>query len=172
MNHTHLPKEVLLPDWARRGKQSTKGDHVKLGKALLIPFRDMYCLHFQDSRTGLPYLLQPKWEPFAINVYFFKILTMHVRKSSSNMLLNAIYAQTNLSVEPTFCKSRKSQDTNMVPAHIWTNEYINTFAASYLNTQGLNNSCLKSPASTLFDLIFQSRALRSFSLNQLRNLSL
>jgi len=26
--------------------------------------------------------------------------------------------------------------------------HINTFAASYLNTQGLNNSCLKSPAST------------------------
>jgi len=51
-------------------------------------------------------------------------------------------------------------------------EFINTFAASYLNTQGLNNSCLKSPASTLVDLIFQSRALRSFSLNQLCNLSL
>ena len=49
---------------------------------------------------------------------------------------------------------------------------INTFAASYLNTQELNNSCLKSPASTLVDLTFQSRALRSFSLNHLRNLSL
>ena len=35
--------------------------------------------------------------------------------------------------------------------------YINTFAASYLNTLGLNNSCLKSPASTLVDLTFQSR---------------
>ena len=53
----------------------------------------------------------------------------------------------------------------------WRN-FINTFAASYLNTQGLNNSCLKSPASTLVNLTFQSRALRSFSLNQLRNLSL
>ena len=51
-------------------------------------------------------------------------------------------------------------------------EEINTFAASYLNTQGLNNSFLKSPASTLVDLTFQSRTLRSFSLNQLRNLSL
>ena len=49
---------------------------------------------------------------------------------------------------------------------------INTFAASYLNTQGLNNSYLKSPASSLVDLTFQPRALRSFSLNQLRNLSL
>ena len=37
---------------------------------------------------------------------------------------------------------------------------INTFAASYLNTHGINNSCLKSPASTLVDLTFQSRALR------------
>ena len=34
---------------------------------------------------------------------------------------------------------------------------VNTFAASYLNTQGLNNSCLKSPASTLVDLTFQSQ---------------
>ena len=49
---------------------------------------------------------------------------------------------------------------------------INTFAASYLNAQGLNNSCLKSPASTLVDLTFQWRALRSFSLNELRNLSI
>ena len=49
---------------------------------------------------------------------------------------------------------------------------LNTFATSYLHTQGLNNSCLKSPASTLVDLTFQSRTLRSFSLNQLRNLSL
>ena len=57
---------------------------------------------------------------------------------------------------------------------MWLSSHIvlNTFAASYLNTQGLNNSCLKSPASTLVDLTFQSRALRSFSLNHLRNLSL
>jgi len=34
-----------------------------------------------------------------------------------------------LSVEPTFFESRKSQDTNMVPAHIWTNEYINKISA-------------------------------------------
>jgi hypothetical protein len=25
MNHTRLPKEVLLPDWARRDNQVTKG---------------------------------------------------------------------------------------------------------------------------------------------------
>ena len=49
---------------------------------------------------------------------------------------------------------------------------FNTFAASNLNTQGLNNSCLKSPALTLVDLTFQLCALHSFSLNQLRNLSL
>ena len=65
--------------------------------------------------------------------------------------------------------------TNLQPLglaySVWGSD-INTFAASYLNTQGLNNSCLKSPASTLVDLTFQSRALRYFSLNQLRNLSL
>ena len=34
--------------------------------------------------------------------------------------------------------------------YFWStdNNCLNTFAASYLNTQGLNNSCLKSPAST------------------------
>ena len=49
--------------------------------------------------------------------------------------------------------------------------YINTFTAT-VDLSRFNNSCLKSPASTLVDLNFQSRALRSFSLNQLRNLSL
>ena len=69
-------------------------------------------------------------------------------------------------------------DQNEVAARPWSlfnrilSLHLNTFAASYLNTQGLNNSCLKSPASTLVDLTLKSRALRSFSLNQLRNLSL
>ena len=48
---------------------------------------------------------------------------------------------------------------------------INTFTA-IVDLSRFNNSCLKSPASTLVDLTFQSRALRSFSLNQLHNLSL
>ena len=48
---------------------------------------------------------------------------------------------------------------------------INTFTA-IVDLSRFNNSCLKSPASTLVDLTFQSHALRSFSLNQLRNLSL
>jgi len=48
---------------------------------------------------------------------------------------------------------------------------LNTFTA-IVDLSRFNNSCLKSLASTLVDLTFQSRALRSFSLNQLRNLSL
>ena len=48
---------------------------------------------------------------------------------------------------------------------------FNTFTA-IVDLSRFNNSCLKSPALTLVDLTFQSRALRSFSLNQLRNLSL
>ena len=50
-------------------------------------------------------------------------------------------------------------------------EYVNTFTA-VVDLSRFNNSCLKSPSSTLVDLTFQSRALRSFSLNKLRNLSL
>ena len=49
--------------------------------------------------------------------------------------------------------------------------YLNTFTA-IVDLSRFNNSCLKSPASTLVDLTFQSRTFRSFSLNQLRNLSL
>ena len=45
---------------------------------------------------------------------------------------------------------------------------INTFTA-IVDLSRFNNSCLKSPASTLVDLIFQSR---SFSFNQLCDLSL
>ena len=45
---------------------------------------------------------------------------------------------------------------------------LNTFTA-IIDLSRFNNSCLKSPASTLVDLTFQSRVLRSFSLNQLRN---
>ena len=48
---------------------------------------------------------------------------------------------------------------------------INTFTA-IVDLSRFNNSCLKSPASTLVDLTFQLRALRFFSLNQLCNLSL
>ena len=48
---------------------------------------------------------------------------------------------------------------------------VNTFTA-IVDLSRFNNSCLKSPASTLVDLTFQSHALRSFSLNQLCNLSL
>ena len=48
---------------------------------------------------------------------------------------------------------------------------FNTFTA-IVDLSRFNNSCLKSPASTLVHITFQSRALRSFSLNQLRNLSL
>ena len=48
---------------------------------------------------------------------------------------------------------------------------LNTFTA-IVDLSRFNNSWLKSPASTLVHLTFQSRALRSFSLNQLRNLSL
>jgi hypothetical protein len=42
---------------------------------------------------------------------------------------------------------------------------INTFTA-IVELSRFNNPCLKSPASTLVDLIFQSR---SFSFNQLRD---
>jgi hypothetical protein len=41
---------------------------------------------------------------------------------------------------------------------------VNTFTA-IVDLSQFNNSCLKSPASTLVNLIFQLRVLRSFSLN-------
>ena len=47
---------------------------------------------------------------------------------------------------------------------------LNTFTA-IVDLIRFNSSCLQSPASTLVDLIFQLRALLSFSLNQLCDLS-
>ena len=81
-------------------------------------------------------------------------------------LLNCHYVKSVIS------QTEKCQSALRMRLLLVNLDSINTFAASYLNTQELNNSCLKSPASTLVDLTFQSRALRSFSLNQLRNLSL
>ena len=62
----------------------------------------------------------------------------------------------------TLCCSELSFDTwdcnrstvSTLSLHIHKEWHLNTFADSYLNTQGLNNSCLKSPASTLVDLTF------------------
>ena len=48
---------------------------------------------------------------------------------------------------------------------------LNTFT-TIVDLSRFNNSCLKLPALTLVDLIFQSCALCSFSLNQLHDLSL
>jgi len=36
MNHTRLPKEVHLSDWARWGKQAKNGDRVVLWTTRLI----------------------------------------------------------------------------------------------------------------------------------------
>ena len=63
----------------------------------------------------------------------------------------------------------------VIKSHTLRSRYIfaalNKFTA-IVDLSRFNNLCLKSPASTLVDLTFQSRSLRSFSLNQLRNLSL
>jgi hypothetical protein len=53
------------------------------------------------------------------------------------------------------------EQNNSVKYHKWF--LINTFTA-IIKLSRLNNSCLKTPASTLVDLIFR---LCSFSLNQL-----
>ena len=82
-----------------------------------------------------------------------KRLTVHWLRAES--ALNQFTVQTFTENEDTRC----CVNTIFPPE----DEHVNTFAASYLNTQGLNNSYLKSPASTLVDLTFQSRALRSFS---------
>ena len=66
-------------------------------------------------------------------------------------------------------KSFLTQEVEIV--NYFCNVNINTFTA-IVDLSRFNNSCLKSPASTLVDLTFQSRAVRSFGLNKLRNLSL
>ena len=77
-------------------------------------------------------------------------------------------------------KVREILLVGMAPFHVYkrterqdmdNSRSFNTFTA-IVDLSLFNNSCLKSPTSTLVDLTFQSRALRSFSLNQLCNLSL
>ena len=105
-----------------------------------------------------------------------KISALYQQKKKSTERDSDIYVKNNGHNMPHFARHRASTTRHIK----WGSNrvgrknvrHFNTFAASYLNTQGLNNSCLKSPASTLVDLTFQSRALRSFSLNQLCNLSL
>ena len=48
MNHTRLPKEVLLPDWARWDKRGKRGNRVKyiviylfIGVLLIIAFSSL-----------------------------------------------------------------------------------------------------------------------------------
>ena len=103
-------------------------------------------------------------------------LTKHGETSVQALPLCAPSSDVNRRAENRnnleFTESRKLFQHTAMGTKCVLYSSFNTFAASYLNTQGLNNSCLKSPASTLVDLTFQSGALRSFSLNQLCNLSL
>jgi len=73
-----------------------------------------------------------------------------------------------------FCGNLRAlieNDDELLTKIIFSDEatFHNTFTA-VIDHSRFNNSCLKLPASTLVDLIFQSLSLRSFSLNQLRDL--
>ena len=68
--------------------------------------------------------------------------------------------------ENFMCSPFQSRDEAAYMHKPWSTDQtrdINTFTA-IVDLSRFNNSCLKSPASTLVDLTFQSRALRSFSL--------
>ena len=69
------------------------------------------------------------------------------------------------------CPRTSSKSIVVLSGIDFVSSKLNTFTA-IVDLSRFNNSCLKSPASSLVDLTFQSHALRSFSLNQLRNLSL
>ena len=116
--------------------------------------------------------------------FHYPLLSLRSSSSCSRLLPCLLITSILPSIFPSITCSRRQFLCKKLPIQlafllfmvfrmfIFSLTLLNTFAASYLNTQGLNNSCLKSPASTLVDLNFQSRALRSFSLNQIRNLSL
>ena len=80
-------------------------------------------------------------------------------------------SMTTAGFKPAIPGSERVQTHALDRAAIGIGTGVNTFTA-IVDLSRFNNSCLKSPASNLVDLTFQSRALRSFSLNQLRNLSL
>ena len=114
------------------------------------------------------YFSSPPCVPHAPYILFFSHHTTVCEdyKSCSPLLYISLQsAETSILLGP-----------NIFPSTLFWNILspcfsLNTFTA-IVDLSRFNNSCLKSPASTLVDLTFQSRALRSFSLNQLRNLSL
>ena len=82
------------------------------------------------------------------------------------------YGWRLITITGIYCmRSRQLRRRNFPNIKCYIKWNFNTFTA-IVGLSRFNNSCLKSPASTLVNLTFQSRSLRSFSLNQLRNLSL
>ena len=74
------------------------------------------------------------------------------------------YSQILDGVCVTKCNENPTRGSRILPCgREGRHDGVNTFTA-IVDLSRFNNSCLKSPASTLVDLTFQSRALRSFSL--------
>ena len=103
----------------------------------------------------------PNWTENFV-VIFYILLTVH---------LGMILVNNQLDPLPLMYLFYLSTCFEQHSVHHQEINCINTLTA-IVDLSRFNNSCLKSPASTLVYLTFQSRALRSFSLNQLRNLSL
>ena len=153
-----------------------------------------YPEHCDSNKKQICFQAQTHCEVFLCTTHTFRhsVFSVVTQKSLNLNRCLSVFIIVYRSSAVFYSHSDNFKDRNTPDNKLWTNNIapsfslccrfwlqfcsqascVNTFTASYLNTQGLNNSCLKSPASTSVDLTFQSRALRSFSLNQLRNLSL
>ena len=95
----------------------------------------------------------------------------YIEKSGQSGELSSCFQGAGMSVLTVCADLPTLRPVSTITGHFFKIRLINTFTA-IVDLSRFNNSCLKSPVSTLVHLTFQSRALRSFSLNQLRNLSL
>ena len=117
--------------------------------------------HYSTNKSTVPLLLMSLLNSCYIH------WVLHTNKCTNYILVSNFYIETlKMLLHVSILRSSSgSTCCSLLKLH------VNTFTA-IVDLSRFNNSCLKSPASTLVDLTFQSRALRCFSLNQLRNLSL
>ena len=163
MNHTCLPKEVLLPDWAHRDKQSTKGDRVWLcSNVLTVHFAPEFkwhmhcmtvflkrtenawqCLYCASSPPSLR--LHPCTNRDQINwCSQYLQLLVHLRRPDSDWL-SASHA---VSVQPPV--PAPSYSVCRTPA-----QGLSTCSHTVPQLGLQDSSCIKKPSQTVFRGVWQ-----------------
>ena len=177
-----LKRIVALSMWLREGALwctlYVKQSHYRPGPALRVPGDWSSLIWRQSTHEGGEVVGPTHQPPLPPRIYSWYSFLLDVEsapgspcgrirsmKNSNDIIENRTHDLSACSAVPQPTAPPRTRRYKYIVHR------INTFSAIVHHSR-FNNSYLKSPASTLVDLTFQSRALRSFSLNQIRNLSL